>query len=174
MEAGLMRVGLLADSHDRLPAIAEFVKQMQAAGVSMVLHAGDYCAPFALRPIEEASMSLAGVFGRNDGDTQGLLAKATAGFGAELFEGPHSFELGGQRIMLVHDIADVQPRSIEAHGIVVHGFTHQQEMKHRGDTLIVNPGESCGWLYGTPKAAILDLDSRNVEFLALDPAHWTT
>jgi putative phosphoesterase len=174
MEAGLMRVGLLADSHDRLPAIAEFVKQMQAAGVSMVLHAGDYCAPFALRPIEEASMSLAGVFGRNDGDTQGLLAKATAGFGAELYEGPHSFELGGQRIMLVHDIADVQPRSIEAHGVVVHGFTHQQEMKHRGDTLIVNPGESCGWLYGTPKAAILDLDSRNVEFLALDPAHWTT
>ena len=36
-----MRVGLLADSHDRLPAIAEFVKQMQAVGVSMVLHAGE-------------------------------------------------------------------------------------------------------------------------------------
>jgi putative phosphoesterase len=174
MEAALMRVGLMADSHDRLPAIAEFVKQMQDAGVSMLLHAGDYCAPFALRPIEEASMTLAGVFGRNDGDTQGLLAKASAGFGAELFEGPHSFELGGQRIMLVHDIADVQPRSIESHAVVVHGFTHQQEMKTRGDTLIVNPGECCGWLYGTPKAAILDLDSRHVEFLALDPAHWTT
>ena len=169
-----MRVGLMADSHDRLPAIAEFVRQMQEAGVSMLLHAGDYCAPFALRPIEEASMSLAGVFGRNDGDTQGLRAKATAGFGAELFEGPHSFDLGGERILLVHDLADVQPRSIEAHGIVVHGFTHQQEMKTRGDTLIVNPGESCGWLYGTPKAAILDLETRNVEFLALDPAHWTT
>ena len=169
-----MRVGLLADSHDRLPAIAEFVKQMQQAGVSMLLHAGDYCAPFALRPIEEASMSLAGVFGRNDGDTQGLLAKATAGFGAELFEGPHSFELGGQRIMLVHDLADVQPRSIEAHGVVVHGFTHQQDMKTRSDTLIVNPGEACGWLYGTPKAAILDLDTKQVEFISLDPAHWTT
>ena len=68
-----MRVGLMADSHDRIPAIAEFVKLMQAEGVSMLLHAGDYCAPFALRPIEEASMSLSGVFGRNDGDTQGLL-----------------------------------------------------------------------------------------------------
>jgi putative phosphoesterase len=174
MEGGLMRVGLLADSHDRLPAIAELVKQMQQAGVSMLLHAGDYCAPFALSPIEEASMALVGVFGRNDGDTQGLLAKAAAGFGAELFEGPHSLELGGQRVLVVHDIADVQPRSIESHGIVVHGFTHQQEMKTRGETLIVNPGECCGWLYGTPKAAILDLDSRHVEFLALDPAHWTT
>jgi len=169
-----MRVGLMADSHDRIPAIAEFVRIMQEGGVSMLLHAGDYVAPFALAPIEEASMSLAGVFGRNDGDTQGLLAKATAGFGAELFEGPHSFELGGQRILVVHDLGDVQLRSIEAHSIVLHGFTHQQEMKTRGDTLIINPGESCGWLFGTPKAAILDLDDKTVEFLSLDPAHWTT
>ena len=73
-----------------------------------------------------------------------------------------------------HDIGEVQPRSIEGHSIVVHGFTHQQELKHRGDTLIVNPGEACGWLYGTPKAAILDLDAKKVEFLSLDPAHWTT
>ena len=169
-----MRVGLMADSHDRIPAVAEIVKQMQAAGVSMLIHAGDYCAPFSLRPIEEASMSLAGVFGKNDGDTQGLLAKATAGFGAELFESPHSFEIAGQRILVVHDIGEVQPRSIEAHSIVVHACTHQQEMKSRGDTLIVNPGEACGWLYGVPKAAILDLDRKSVEFLSLDPAHWTT
>jgi putative phosphoesterase len=164
----------MADTHDRLPAIAELVRQMQAGGVSMLIHAGDYCAPFALRPIEAASMSLAGVFGKNDGDTQGLLAKASAGFGAELFESPHSFEVGGQRVLVVHDIGEVQPRSIEGHSIVVHGCTHQQEMKTRGDTLIVNPGEACGWLFGTPRAAILDLDTKTVEFLTLDPAHWTT
>lgn len=169
-----MRVGLMADSHDRLPAIAELVKQMQATGVSMLLHAGDYCAPFSLRPIEEARMSLAGVFGKNDGDRQGLLAAATAGFGAELFEGPHSFELGGQRVLVVHDLGDVPARSVEAHSIVVHGYTHQQAMRTRGETLIVNPGEACGWLHGEPKAAILDLDTKQVEFLSLDPAHWTT
>ena len=169
-----MIVGLISDTHDRLPAIRDFVKIFAERGAPLVMHAGDYCAPFSLRPIEEASMSLAGVFGRNDGDRQGLLAKATAGFGAELYEGPHSFELGGQRVLVVHDIGDVQPRSIEGHSIVVHGFTHQQEMKTRGDTLIINPGEACGWLYGTPKAAILDLDTKQVEFLSLDPAHWTT
>lgn len=167
-----MRVGLMADGHDRIPAIREFVRLMQAEGVSMLIHAGDYCSPFALKPIEEASMSLAGVFGKNDGDTQGLLARATAGFGAELFESPHSFEVGGQRLLVVHDIGDVQPRSIEGHSIVVHGCTHQQELRSRGDTMIVNPGEACGWLHGTPKAAILDLDDRKVEFLSLDPALW--
>ena len=119
-------------------------------------------------------MSLAGVFGRNDGDTQGLLARASAGFGAELFGGPHSFDLGGERVLVVHDIGDVQPRSLESHTIVVHGFTHQQEMKTRGDTLIVNPGEACGWLYGECKAAILDLETKKVEFLTLDAATWAT
>lgn len=168
-----MRIGVMADSHDRVPAIAEIVKQMQAAGVSMLIHAGDYCAPFSLRPIEEASMSLAGVFGKNDGDTQGLLAKASAGFGAELFESPHSFDMAGQRILVVHDIGEVQPRSIEGHSIVVHGCTHQQEMKSRGDTLILNPGEACGWVYGTPKAAIIDLVDKKVEFITLDSGHWT-
>ena len=167
-----MRVGLIADTHDRLPAVSALVAQMQAAGIGMVLHAGDYCAPFSLKPFEDAQVSLAGVFGRNDGDTQGLVSRAQSAFGAELFESPHSFEIGGRRILLIHDIADVQPRSVSAHEVVIHGHTHQQEMKTRGETLIVNPGEGCGWLYGTPSAAILDLDSLHVEFLTLPGNEW--
>jgi putative phosphoesterase len=167
-----MLVGLIADTHDRLPAIAELVRQMQEAGAGMVLHAGDYCSPFALRAFEEAHVSLAGVFGRNDGDPQGLVTRAQSAFGAELFESPHSFEIGGRRILLVHDIGDVNKRSVSSHEIVIHGSTHQQEMKTRGDTLIVNPGEGCGWLYGTPSAALLELDSRDVQFLTLSAAEW--
>jgi len=167
-----MLVGLIADTHDRLPAIAELVRQMQAGGAGMILHAGDYCSPFALRAFEEAHMSLAGVFGRNDGDPQGLVTRAQSGFGAELFESPHSFEIGGRRILLVHDIGDVNRRSVSSHEIVIHGSTHQQEMKTRGDTLIVNPGEGCGWLYGTPSAALLELDSREVQFLTLSAPEW--
>jgi len=167
-----MRVGLIADTHDRLPAIAELVSQMQAAGVGMILHAGDYCSPFALRAFEEAHVSLAGVFGKNDGDTQGLVSRAQSAFGAELFESPHSFEIGGRRILLVHDIGDVNKRSVLSHELVIHGHTHQQEMKTRGETLIVNPGEACGWIYGTPSAAILDLDAMTVEFLTLGASEW--
>lgn len=167
-----MRVGLMSDSHDRVPAIAEFVKQLQASGIGMVLHAGDFCAPFSLGPFEEANMSVAGVFGKNDGDSTGLRDRAQKAIGLELFESPHSFEIGGRRILLVHDLADIPERSIESHEIVVHGHVHRQEMKTRGETLIVNPGESCGWVNGTPTAAILDLDTRHVEFLALSAADW--
>lgn len=168
-----MKIGVLADTHDRLPAIRELLRQMAERGVGMVLHCGDYCAPFALQPFIDAHMSLAGVFGRNDGDREGLIAMAQRAMGAELFEGPHSMEIAGERILIVNDIGDVQARSLDAHTIVVHGCTHRQELKQRGDTLLVNPGEGCGWVYGTPGAAVIDLASKQAEFLSLTGAEWT-
>lgn len=166
-----MLVGLLSDTHDRLPAIRALLDYMQKRGVGIVLHAGDFCAPFALKPFIEANMPVVGVFGRNDGDHEGIRAFAAQGMGIELFEAPHSFELGGQRILLVHDLVDATPRSVEAHGVVVHGFTHREEMMIRGETLIVNPGEGCGWLHGEPSGAILDLDTKDVQFFKLKDVH---
>jgi len=167
-----MKVGLMADSHDRIPAIAELLRQMQANDATMVLHAGDYVSPLILKAFEDLHMTLAGVFGKNDGDHQSLLSRAGAGFGLELFESPHSFEVAGHQILMVHDLGDVSKRSVEQHSVVVHGFTHQQSMKSLGESLIVNPGESCGWLFGTPSAAVLDLDTKKVQFLTLDAPQW--
>lgn len=167
-----MKVGLMADSHDRVPAVAELLRQIRERGATMVLHAGDFVSPLILKPFEELHMTLAGVFGRNDGDPQGLMSRASAGMGLELFESPHSFELSGKQILLVHDIGDVQKRSLSSHAIVVHGFTHKQAMKTRGDTLLVNPGEACGWMHGVPGAAILDLDTKSVEFITLEGPEW--
>lgn len=166
-----MLVGLLSDTHDRLPAIRALLEYMQERGVGMVLHAGDFCAPFALKPFIELNMPMVGVFGRNDGDHEGIRAYAQQGMGIELFESPHSFELGGQRILLVHDLVDAGQRSVEAHGVVVHGFSHREEMMIRGETLIVNPGEGCGWLHGEPSGAILDLDTKDVHFFKLKDVH---
>ncbi len=167
-----MRVGIMSDSHDRVPAIAEFIKQYQAAGIGLVLHAGDFCAPFSLDPFEAEQMSMAGVFGKNDADLESLRTRAGRAIGLELFESPHSFDIGGKRILLAHDLADIPERSVESHDIVVHGHLHKQEMKHRGETLIVNPGESCGWVNGVPTAAILDLDAKTVEWLTLSGPQW--
>jgi hypothetical protein len=101
LEDHLMRLGLLADTHDRLPAIDALVREMLTRGVGLVLHAGDFCAPFALKPLLEHNVAMAGVFGRNDGDHEGLKAYAAAGFGIELFESPHSIEVSGKHILLV-------------------------------------------------------------------------
>jgi putative phosphoesterase len=168
-----MLIGLMSDSHDRVPAIRELLERMIEHGAGMVLHAGDYCSPFSLAPFLELNVPFAGVFGRNDGDREGLKAYAAKGVGIELHESPHSFEVGGRRILLVHDLGEVHERSLESHEIIITGFTHRQEMRELDNgALIVNPGEACGWLYGTPTAAILELDTKQLEFISLTEAAW--
>ncbi|MCC7196240.1 MAG: YfcE family phosphodiesterase [Gemmatimonadaceae bacterium] len=162
----------MSDTHDRLPATRELLKELTQRGVGMVLHAGDYCSPFALQPFHDAGVALAGVFGHNDGDQEGLRALAAQGMGHELFESPHSLAIGAHKILLVHDIGDVSPRSLKRHNFVVHGMEHQQSMKTRGDVLIINPGEACGWLHGAPTCAVVDLDTKRVEFIKLTGSQW--
>jgi putative phosphoesterase len=167
MESAAMKVGLMADSHDRVPAIGELLAKMSERGVSLVMHAGDYCSPFSLQPFLDTNIALLGIFGRNDGDPDGLKTMAARGVGMELYESPHSFEVLGQRILIVHDLGEVNRRSIESHRFVVHGFTHNQETITRGQSLVINPGEACGWLTGRCTAAILDLETSEVEIVTL-------
>jgi len=167
-----MRVGVMADSHDRLPAIAELLRLMAEAGVGLVLHAGDYCSPFALSPFRDLNMALAGVFGNNDGDREGIKAFAAMGVGGALYESPHSVELDGKRVLIVHELSEAGSWSLEHHAVVVHGHTHRKELRTKGGALILNPGEACGWLHGTPTAAILDLDTMQTEFLELTGPEW--
>jgi putative phosphoesterase len=167
-----MRIGLISDTHDRVPAITRLLQEFQQRGVDMVLHAGDYCAPFALQAFVDFAVPMVGVFGRTDGDREGLRGVAAQGLACELFESPHSMQLGEHKILLVHDLADVAERSILSHCLVLHGNEHKQEMKSRGETLIVNPGEGCGWVHGAPTAAIIDLDTKHVEFVKLDGPEW--
>ncbi len=169
-----MQLGLIADSHDRLPAIAALVAQFQERGVEMVLHAGDFCSPFALAPLHALTVPVVGVFGRNDGDHPGLSAEASRGLATELFESPHSLEVGERRVLLVHDVGEMSEHSLAGHDVVIHGSQHRQEMKTRGSTLLVCPGEACGWLYGSPGAAIIDLATYEVEFLKLSGPEWKT
>lgn len=169
-----MRLGLLADSHDRLPALRAMLAAFEERGVELILHAGDFCAPFALEPLVAGNIPTVGVFGRTDGDREGLIATAARGLAVELYESPHSITVGDSSILLVHDIGDVPARSLAGHAYVVHGSLHRPEMKARGESVYICPGEVCGWVNGTPGAAVLDLDTKDVEFLKLSGPEWTT
>ena len=51
--------------------------------------------------------------------------------------------------------------------MVVHGHTHRAGVRREGKTLVVNPGEVCGYLYGRPTVAVLDTDKLEVKFVEL-------
>jgi predicted phosphodiesterase len=55
----------------------------------------------------------------------------------------------------------------KAYRLVAYGHTHRASVQKLGDTLIVNPGESGGWLYGSSTVAIADLDALEAEIIEL-------
>ena len=79
-----MKIGVMADTHDRVPAIADFLDRFAAKGATMVMHAGDFCSPFSLAPFHQRGIALLGVLGRNDGDRETLSAYAARGMGTEI------------------------------------------------------------------------------------------
>ena len=48
---------------------------------------------------------------------------------------------------------------------MVYGHTHKPDIRKVGGTLVVNPGEAGGWLYGRSTVAVVDLESMEVELI---------
>jgi putative phosphoesterase len=49
--------------------------------------------------------------------------------------------------------------------VILYGHTHEVKIEHRFRSIIVNPGELCGYLTGKPTMAILDTETKKVEIL---------
>jgi putative phosphoesterase len=50
---------------------------------------------------------------------------------------------------------------------VVHGHSHSEVSRKNGKTLVVNPGEVCGYLTGNPTIALLDTVKRESKILEI-------
>jgi uncharacterized protein len=165
-----MIIGLISDTHDRLPIIDEAVKQLNEMNVELVLHAGDYVAPFVAEHFKQLNAPLIGVFGNNDGDRV-MLKKKFAEFGADI-RGRFAFVLvDGLRIALLHGDETELMRSLlelESHDVLVSGHTHVPKAYRKGGTLVINPGEACGYLSGKSTISILDTETLDVKTIQLN------
>jgi len=50
---------------------------------------------------------------------------------------------------------------------VVYGHTHQTKVQRIGRTLVINPGEVCGYLTGKSTMALLNLKTHEVEIVII-------
>jgi len=165
-----MIVGILSDTHDCLPLIDEAVKKLNKMNVELVLHAGDYISPFVTNNFKQLKAPMIGVFGNNDGDRV-LLKKKFTEFGADI-RGRFAFVVvDGLRIALLHGDETELMRSLlelESHDVLVSGHTHAARTYRKGQTLIINPGETSGILSGKPTIAILDTKTLDVKIIQLN------
>ncbi len=161
-----MLAGIISDTHDNMHMLKKAVDLFNERAVEVVLHAGDYIAPFTAREFRRLNCKMVGVFGNNDGEKFGL-TKNFEGF-AELHEGIHQLDLKGTVVALTHypEIAG-KLAARGAYDVVIYGHTHRADIKKEGATLLINPGECGGWLEGTSTIAILDSTTMHVELTEL-------
>jgi len=78
--------------------------------------------------------------------------------------------IDGLRVALLHGHEEELLKALvesEWFDVVVHGHTHKAEVYRKGKTLVVNPGEVCGYLSGRSTIALFDSVKREVRSIDL-------
>lgn len=159
-------VGVISDSHDNVPMLRKAVSLFQSSGCELVVHAGDFVAPFAAQELRALGCPVKAVFGNCDGEKMGL-EKALEGWG-EIQEAPFVFDYSGRRFLLTHYHFSVGKYAATGnYDIIIFGHTHKPEVRKDNRILLVNPGESGGWLSGKATIALLDLPKLEAEVVYL-------
>jgi putative phosphoesterase len=165
-----MLLGLISDTHDNLPLIEKAVKRLNEEKVELVLHAGDYVAPFVIPKFKALNCKLIGVFGNNDGDHELLRKRFSETDNCTIRGRFAEIDAEGFAIALLHGDETELLNALASHGgfdAVVHGHWHAHVSMSMGRTLVVNPGEACGYLTGKPTLSLLDTVKREARIIDL-------
>jgi uncharacterized protein len=159
-----MLIGIVADTHDNMTSLKRAVEYFNVRDVQHVIHAGDFTSPFTFRALKELRSGFTGIFGNNDGDRL-LLQKQSGG---RIYNQPHLFDLDERKIMVMHEHHIIEALADSGHyDLVIYGHTHLPEIRTVNETLIINPGEASGWLYGKTTVAVVNLADMTAEIVAL-------
>jgi putative phosphoesterase len=164
-----LRIGIISDTHDRLPLIVKAVEKLNSEKVDLVLHCGDYCAPFVVSSFKNLNPKMIGVYGNNDAEKE-LLRKAFLEFGKEIKGSFVKLNINGFKIALLHgENKDLLDAIIECglFDLVAYGHTHKIDTSEVGKTLVVNPGEVCGYLTGESSLALIEVENKKVNIVKL-------
>ena len=154
-----MLIGAISDSHDNLTHIEKAIRILNDQKVGMVLHAGDYIAGFVIPKFKQLNCPLIGVFGNNDGDHELLKKRFSETGNCTIRDRFTQLTIEGYRIALLHGHETELLNSIIDSGYfdsVIHGHSHNRGVERKGKTLVINPGELCGYLTGKSTIALLD------------------
>ncbi len=160
-------VGIMSDSHDNRHAVKQAVSFFNDVSCGLVIHAGDFVAPFAAGELEALDCPVKAVFGNCDGEKTGL--KQTFQDWGEINPEPFHFDWLGMRFLLTHTHFRLPEYTRGKNlDIIIYGHTHKPEVRRENSCLIVNPGEAGGWLSGKKTIALLDVKEFSVDIIPLD------
>jgi len=147
----------MADSHDNMEAVDKAIEFFNEHKVGLVIHAGDIVSPFTIGLFKKLKCDFKAIYGNNEGDKLNLNRKIKE-FETELTD---FLELtyDERKIAVYHGHNPSILDSIVKSGkydVVVTAHTHTPEITIEENTLVINPGETCGYLTGVKTVALLD------------------
>jgi putative phosphoesterase len=159
-------IGIMSDSHDNLDAIQKAVRLFSNMNCELVIHAGDFIAPFAAKELSALDCPVKAVFGNCDGEKRGL-EKIFEPIGMIKKE-PFVFEHAQRKFLLTHThFANEAYLRSGKYEVIVYGHTHKPEMRQAKDSLLINPGETGGWLTGKSSVALFIPEDLGAEIVYL-------
>lgn len=161
----IRQVGIMADSHDNMPAIRAAVELFNERKVDLMIHAGDLVAPFTAREIKKLICPYKIILGNNDGEILGLYRI----YEGHIFQPPHQFKVNDKKVLVLHDPILLNTlKEIKSFDLIIYGHDHTESVTELPPgQIIVNPGECGGWLSGKSTVAIWHTDTDEVELIKL-------
>lgn len=136
-----MKIGVISDTHDQRQLILEAIDIFNKEKVGLVLHCGDWVAPFSAARFSALNCPIKGVFGNNDGDKD--MHRQRNGRFIEYHNKKMELAVDGRKIFVTHGHI---PRLLNdalnsgRYDAVFSGHTHVAHVKKEGKTLWLNPG----------------------------------
>lgn len=178
---------IISDTHDNMPIIRKLLDVMRQIEPDIITHCGDFISPFVIRAFKESNIKMIGVWGNNDGDKPTILRIIKE---SEINIDPQPLEMriGDLDMFVAHGWGTVEKTKKIIYSlakqapykIVIYGHTHspdisiirgekienfssQQELEIKPDefkTMILNPGEACGYLTGESTYIVMEIDKK--------------
>ena len=158
-------VGIMADSHDNMPAIRAAVELFNEKKVNLVIHAGDLVSPFTAREIKRLNCPYKIILGNNDGEILGLYRV----YEGNIFQPPYKFRINDKKVLVLHDPILIDTlKEIKSFDLIIYGHDHTASITESPTgQLIANPGECGGWLSGKSTVAIWNTLTAEIKIIQL-------
>ena len=161
-----MIIGIISDSHDRIENTNRALEVIKEKGAKVLIHCGDFCAPFMMNELAKFEGEVHCVFGNID--DRFTTTNRAREFGINLHGDTAKLEVDGKKILVNHypDIA----RAFAFTGdfdLVCYGHDHTPNKELIGKTILLNPGG----LFSRktkPSFAIYDTENNDVEFFGIE------
>ena len=174
-----MLIGVISDTHNDVETIRKAVNLFNLRGCDMVLHCGDIFSPSAAQEFSKLQCGFKAVFGNNDFDRAGL-ENVISDFGI-IRPAPFEFKISNKLFVMSHKLENIYLSANEKkYDYILYGHLHKPRIEKRNyvpdnaqgnaqsKTLLLNPGEACGYRYGAKTAALIDLILDSAEIVDLD------